>query len=61
MPLDLAYVCSLLAEHRAGTADRSRKVWTVAMFCLWQAITVERSITVDVPTAAVPVAGHRGG
>jgi asparagine synthase (glutamine-hydrolysing) len=44
--LDLAYAQKLLADHRAGVADHSRKVWTVAMFCLWHAITVERSITV---------------
>ncbi|AEV85955.1 asparagine synthase [Actinoplanes sp. SE50] len=43
--LDLEYARGLLAEHRAGVADRSRKVWTVAMFCLWHAINVERTIT----------------
>ena len=44
--LDLGYVQRLLADHRAGVADNSRKVWTVAMFCLWHAVTVERSIDV---------------
>jgi asparagine synthase (glutamine-hydrolysing) len=44
--LDLGYVQRLLAEHRAGQADHSRKVWTVAMFCLWHAINVEHSVTV---------------
>jgi asparagine synthase (glutamine-hydrolysing) len=47
--INLEYVRGLLAEHRAGGADRSRKVWTVAMFCLWHAIAVERSIVVDEP------------
>jgi asparagine synthase (glutamine-hydrolysing) len=47
--LDLGYAQRLLAEHRAGNADHSRKVWTVAMFCLWHAITVERTITPSVP------------
>jgi asparagine synthase (glutamine-hydrolysing) len=42
--LDLGYAQRLLADHRAGVADNSRKVWTVAMFCLWHAITVERSL-----------------
>jgi asparagine synthase (glutamine-hydrolysing) len=51
--LDLAYAQRLLAEHRAGRADNSRKVWTVAMFCLWHAINVEK--TVD------PFAGARRG
>ncbi|MEV6303535.1 asparagine synthase (glutamine-hydrolyzing) [Actinoplanes sp. NPDC051861] len=47
--IDLEYTRGLLAEHRRGDADRSRKVWTVAMFCLWHAIKVERSITVAEP------------
>ena len=34
----------LLADHRAGVADNSRKVWAVAMFCLWHAIEIERTI-----------------
>ena len=42
--LDLNYALRLLADHRAGVADNSRKVWTVGMFCLWYAITVEKSI-----------------
>jgi asparagine synthase (glutamine-hydrolysing) len=42
--LDLNYAQRLLQDHRAGVADHSRKVWTVAMFCLWYAITVEGSI-----------------
>ncbi|GAA2485456.1 asparagine synthase (glutamine-hydrolyzing) [Winogradskya humida] len=50
--LDLAYAQRLLAEHRAGEADNSRKVWTVAMFCLWHAITVEKSIVPHVPRTA---------
>ncbi|MDI6099959.1 asparagine synthase (glutamine-hydrolyzing) [Actinoplanes sp. NEAU-A12] len=50
--LDMEYARGLLAEHRAGGADRSRKVWTVAMFCLWHAINVERSIVVENPFPA---------
>ncbi|GAA0811467.1 asparagine synthase (glutamine-hydrolyzing) [Spirilliplanes yamanashiensis] len=44
--LDLEYARGLLAAHRAGVADHSRKVWTVVMFCLWHAVSVERSIAV---------------
>jgi asparagine synthase (glutamine-hydrolysing) len=51
--LDLGYVQRLLAEHRAGHADHSRKVWTVAMFCLWHAINVEHTVTVRPAPAAV--------
>ncbi|MFD0522951.1 asparagine synthase-related protein [Paractinoplanes durhamensis] len=42
--LDLTYAQRLLADHRAGLADNSRKVWTVAMFCLWHAMAVEHTI-----------------
>jgi len=42
--LDLGYVRGLLAAHRRGEADNSRKVWTVLVFCLWHAIFVERSL-----------------
>jgi asparagine synthase (glutamine-hydrolysing) len=44
--LDLAYVQGLLAEHRSGRADHSRKIWTVAMFCLWHALSVEAAAPV---------------
>jgi asparagine synthase (glutamine-hydrolysing) len=50
--LDLGYAQNLLSEHRAGRADNSRKVWTVAMFCLWHAIFVEKSITPAIPRPA---------
>jgi hypothetical protein len=42
--LNLDYARSLLAAHRAGTADHSRKVWAVVMFCLWHAVTVEGAV-----------------
>src|SRR5262245_23078164 len=42
--LDLGYARSLLAEHRRGDADHSRKVWTVLVFCIWHAIFVEHSM-----------------
>jgi asparagine synthase (glutamine-hydrolysing) len=49
--LDLPYVQKLLAAHRRGEADHSRKVWTVLVFCIWHAIFVERSLTPDIPRA----------
>ncbi|SDS25883.1 asparagine synthase (glutamine-hydrolyzing) [Actinoplanes derwentensis] len=55
--LDLEYARGLLAEHRAGDHDRSRKVWTVAMFCLWHAIAVEKSIVVAPPELPAPRPG----
>jgi asparagine synthase (glutamine-hydrolysing) len=42
--LDLDYAASLLAEHKRGDADHSRKVWTVLVFCIWHAIFVEHSM-----------------
>ncbi|WP_433044508.1 asparagine synthase (glutamine-hydrolyzing) [Dactylosporangium sp. CS-033363] len=33
--IDIAHVQRLLAAHRRGGPDHSRKVWTVLMFCLW--------------------------
>ena len=42
--LDLRYAVSLLDAHRKGSADNSREVWTVLVFCVWHAIFVERSL-----------------
>ncbi|WP_326999678.1 asparagine synthase (glutamine-hydrolyzing) [Dactylosporangium sp. NBC_01737] len=35
--LDLRHAQRLLAAHRRGDGDHSRKIWTVLMFCLWYA------------------------
>jgi asparagine synthase (glutamine-hydrolysing) len=42
--LDLNYADRLLQEHKAGTADHSRKIWTVLVFCIWHAIFVARTL-----------------
>jgi asparagine synthase (glutamine-hydrolysing) len=42
--LDLNYADRLLQEHKAGTADHSRKIWTVLVFCVWHAIFVARTL-----------------
>jgi asparagine synthase (glutamine-hydrolysing) len=42
--LDLEYVKGLLAAHRRGDADHSRKIWTVLAFCVWHAIFVEKRL-----------------
>ncbi len=55
--LDLGYVRGLLAAHRAGAADHSRKVWAVVMFCLWHAVTIDGLIGVGQPR--VPVQARR--
>jgi len=42
--LDLNYADKLLQEHKAGTADHSRKIWTVLVFCIWHAIFVAKTL-----------------
>jgi asparagine synthase (glutamine-hydrolysing) len=38
--LDLSYASNLLAAHKRGDGDYSRKIWTVLVFCIWHAIFV---------------------
>jgi asparagine synthase (glutamine-hydrolysing) len=42
--LDLSYVDELLRRHKAGSADNSRKIWTVLVFCVWHAIFVTKTL-----------------
>ncbi|HLV57963.1 MAG TPA: asparagine synthase (glutamine-hydrolyzing) [Natronosporangium sp.] len=49
--LDLPYVQGLLAAHRRGDADHSRKIWTVLVFCIWYAIFVDRTLDPGVERA----------
>ncbi|MEB3020940.1 asparagine synthase (glutamine-hydrolyzing) [[Mycobacterium] crassicus] len=49
--VDVAAVRTMLDEHRTGTADHSRRLWTVLIFMLWYAIFIERSV---VPTISEP-------
>jgi asparagine synthase (glutamine-hydrolysing) len=49
--LDLAYVQDLLAAHRRGEADHSRKIWTVLVFCIWYAIFVDGTLDPGVERA----------
>jgi asparagine synthase (glutamine-hydrolysing) len=60
--LDLAYVQRLLAAHRSGKVDNSRKVWTVLMFCLWHAQATAPAPAVATftrPAATRPMADTR--
>jgi asparagine synthase (glutamine-hydrolysing) len=50
--LDLTYARDLLAAHRRGEADHSRKIWTVLVFCVWHAIFVARTLDPGVERAA---------
>lgn len=40
--INKAYALNLLAEHRKGTKDYSRKIWTIFIFCLWHQLTIEQ-------------------
>ncbi|KUI42762.1 asparagine synthetase B [Mycobacterium sp. GA-1199] len=53
--VDLATVRTMLDEHRDGTSDHSRRLWTVLIFMLWHAIFVEHSITPEIGEPTYPV------
>jgi asparagine synthase (glutamine-hydrolysing) len=53
--VDIAGVRAMLDEHRTGTSDHSRRLWTVLIFMLWHAIFVERSITPAIREPHYPV------
>jgi asparagine synthase (glutamine-hydrolysing) len=64
--LDLSYARDLLAAHRRGEADHSRKIWTVLVFCVWHAIFVAGTLDPGVsraPSALLtkPVVGSNVG
>ncbi len=45
----------MLEEHRNGTLDHSRRLWTLLVFMLWHAIFVEDRIKPEVPEPQYPV------
>ena len=49
--VDLAAVQALLADHRTGRIDHSRRIWALLVFLIWHGIFVERSIDPGVPEA----------
>jgi asparagine synthase (glutamine-hydrolysing) len=53
--IDLAAVHTMLDEHRSGTSDHSRRLWTLLIFMLWHAIFVERSVTPTISEPHYPV------
>jgi asparagine synthase (glutamine-hydrolysing) len=52
---DLPAVRAMLDEHRSGTSDHSRRLWTVLIFMLWHAIFVEHSVTPRISEPTYPV------
>jgi asparagine synthase (glutamine-hydrolysing) len=53
--IDVAAVRTMLDEHRAGTADHSRRLWTMLIFLLWHAIFVEHSVIPQISEPTYPV------
>jgi asparagine synthase (glutamine-hydrolysing) len=53
--IDLAAVTRMLDEHRSGTSDHSRRLWTVLIFMLWHAIFVEHSLAPKISEPTYPV------
>jgi asparagine synthase (glutamine-hydrolysing) len=53
--VDVAAVRTMLDEHRSGTSDHSRRLWTVLIFMLWHAIFVEHSVTPQISEPTYPV------
>ena len=53
--VNITAVRTMLDEHRSGTSDHSRRLWTVLIFMLWHAIFVERSVTPQISEPTYPV------
>ncbi|MGH3676887.1 MAG: asparagine synthase (glutamine-hydrolyzing) [Mycobacterium sp.] len=53
--VDVTAVRAMLDEHRSGSSDHSRRLWTVLIFMLWHAIFVERSVTPKISEPHYPV------
>jgi asparagine synthase (glutamine-hydrolysing) len=53
--IDLSAVRRMLDEHRCGTTDHSRRLWTVLIFMLWHAIFVEQTVVPQISAPQYPV------
>ena len=53
--IDLPAVRRMLDEHRCGTTDHSRRLWTVLIFMLWHGIFVEHSVMPQISEPSYPV------
>jgi asparagine synthase (glutamine-hydrolysing) len=53
--IDRGTALRLLAEHRAGPHDYSRKIWTLLVLLLWHGIFVEKRIRPSIPEPVYPV------
>jgi asparagine synthase (glutamine-hydrolysing) len=53
--VDVAAVRRMLDEHRCGTSDHSRRLWTMLIFMLWHAIFIEHSVVPQISEPRYPV------
>ena len=53
--IDRGRALRLLAEHRTGPHDYSRKIWTLLVLLLWHGIFVEKRIRPSIPEPVYPV------
>lgn len=53
--VDKQQLLAMLDEHRAGTSDHSRRIWTILCFMLWHGIFVEGRIRPEIPNPEYPV------
>jgi asparagine synthase (glutamine-hydrolysing) len=53
--IDRDRALGLLAAHRTGPHDYSRKIWTLLVFMIWHGIFIEERIRPDVPEPVYPV------
>ncbi len=53
--IDRGAALRLLAEHRTGPHDYSRKIWTLLVLLLWHGIFVEGRIRPRIPEPVYPV------
>ncbi len=53
--IDTEAALKLLAAHRAGPHDYSRKIWTLLVFMIWHGIFVEGRIRPEIPQPVYPV------
>ncbi|CAN5126969.1 asparagine synthase (glutamine-hydrolyzing) [soil metagenome] len=53
--IDLVAVRRMLDEHRTGTSDHSRRLWTVLIFMLWHAIFIDGTVVPQIAEPTYPV------
>jgi asparagine synthase (glutamine-hydrolysing) len=53
--IDRDHALALLAAHRDGPHDYSRKIWTLLVFLIWHGIFIEERIRPEVPEPVYPV------